>query len=284
MREVRQRCGFGCIICGCPIYEYDHILGWANVKRHKVDEITLLCDSHHRAKTAGFLPNDLVIEANRTPYNLRQGLTTPYGLYYYGEEFRIDLGSVLIGGDQRGHPKVCEAIRIDDQPLFWITNEDNHLLLSLRIHDSQGRLVLEISDNELVLNTNSWDIEVVGTRITIREAARNVLFDIRFRPPGTVIVSRGRFLYNGVEFLVTPKWCAILNIAYFLMNVRLLNYYADIVIGDSPNSPPTLLRFVNVPRKGWDRAAAIRIIRESVAQARASEAVFNQLLESKSLE
>jgi len=25
-REVRQRCGFGCVICGTLLYEYDHIL------------------------------------------------------------------------------------------------------------------------------------------------------------------------------------------------------------------------------------------------------------------
>ena len=187
---------------------------------------------------------------------------------------------MLIGGDKRGHPRVCEAIRIDDQALFWVRNEDNHLLLTLYVHDSQGRLVLEISDNELVLNTNSWDIEVVGTRITIREAARNILFDIRFRPPGTVIVNRGRFLYNGVKFLVTPEWCAILNIAYLLQSVRLLNYYAGIVIGDSPTSPPALLRFVDVPRKGWDRAGAIKVIRENIARIESSATVFNELLQS----
>ena len=30
-REVRQRCGFGCVVCGLPLYEYDHLLGWTNV-------------------------------------------------------------------------------------------------------------------------------------------------------------------------------------------------------------------------------------------------------------
>ena len=70
MREVRQRCGFGCVICGRPIYEYDHILGWAKVKRHVASEITLLCDNHHREKTAGFLPNERVIEADKAPFNI----------------------------------------------------------------------------------------------------------------------------------------------------------------------------------------------------------------------
>lgn len=284
MREVRQRCGFGCALCGCPIYEYDHILGWVNVQRHVAEEITLLCDSHHRAKTAGFLPNDRVIKANGEPYNTRRSLTARYDLYYYGDAFRIDLGSVSIGGDKGRHPSVCEAIRIDDQPLLWVKIEDNHLLLNLHVYDSKGQLALQISDNELVLNVRSWDVEVVGTRITIREALGNILFEIQFKPPGTVVVSRGRFLYNGVELLVTPEWCSILNIAYFLQNVGLKNYYAGIVIGDSPNSPPALLRFVHVPRKGWDRAAAIAVVRNSITSLNASKKVFDELLESRSLD
>ncbi len=31
-REVRQRCGFGCVICGLPLYDYDHIIGWAETE------------------------------------------------------------------------------------------------------------------------------------------------------------------------------------------------------------------------------------------------------------
>ncbi|WNG79930.1 hypothetical protein C6A86_016810 [Mycobacterium sp. ITM-2016-00316] len=50
-REVRQRCGFGCVICGHPIYEYEHMDDYAVVKRHGVANITLLCDGHHRLKT-----------------------------------------------------------------------------------------------------------------------------------------------------------------------------------------------------------------------------------------
>ena len=58
-REVRQRCGFGCVICGYPIYEYDHILGWAKVKRHLTMKITILCDQHTKAKTTAS-PNERV--------------------------------------------------------------------------------------------------------------------------------------------------------------------------------------------------------------------------------
>ena len=57
-REVRQRCGFGCVICGMPLYEYEHMKEWAIVREHVADDITLLCDQHHREKTSGLLPKN----------------------------------------------------------------------------------------------------------------------------------------------------------------------------------------------------------------------------------
>lgn len=81
-REVRQRCGFGCVICGLPLYEYEHMEEWAIVKRHVADEITLLCDQHHREKTGGLLPVEVVRAANKSPFNLKEGNSKPYNLHF----------------------------------------------------------------------------------------------------------------------------------------------------------------------------------------------------------
>src|SRR3982750_2806106 len=96
-REVRQRCGFGCVICGLPLYEYDHLLGWARVQRHVAEEITLLCDQHHREKTSGLLPEAPVIEANSAPFNLRTGVSRPYDLHFDGEMCSIEIGGNSFG-------------------------------------------------------------------------------------------------------------------------------------------------------------------------------------------
>jgi hypothetical protein len=147
MREVRQRCGFGCVICGTPIYKYDHILGWAKVRRHVASEITLLCDTHHKAKAAGFLPNDRVIKANQDPFNLRQGVTPPYTLFYSGSEFSIKIGTYTFQSTDRGLGTIAQAIRIDGEPLFWVVLENGRFLLNLQVYDSHDRLVLQLSDN-----------------------------------------------------------------------------------------------------------------------------------------
>jgi len=46
-RIVRQRCGFGCVICGLPIYQYDHMYGYTVETADDPTVITLLCARHH---------------------------------------------------------------------------------------------------------------------------------------------------------------------------------------------------------------------------------------------
>jgi hypothetical protein len=106
-REVRQRCGFGCVICGLPLYEYEHLLGWANVHRHLSEEITLLCDQHHKEKTNGLLPIEDVMEANRSPYNLRDGVSKPYDLHLAVKAQK----SLLVG--------IVSRLRIEVTEPFW---------------------------------------------------------------------------------------------------------------------------------------------------------------------
>lgn len=43
-RIVRQRCGFGCVICGLSLYDYEHFAPYfKDAKSHDPDGITLLC-------------------------------------------------------------------------------------------------------------------------------------------------------------------------------------------------------------------------------------------------
>ena len=55
-RQVRQSCGFGCVICGASIIDYEHVDPiFAEAKEHDPEKITLLCPQHHAKVTRGFL-------------------------------------------------------------------------------------------------------------------------------------------------------------------------------------------------------------------------------------
>lgn len=98
-RAVRQRCVFGCVICGHPLYEYHHMDPYAEVEEHREENLTLLCDGHHREATNGLLTCEQIAEANESPHNAASGVSRPFALHFSGREFNVEIGSnKLVGG------------------------------------------------------------------------------------------------------------------------------------------------------------------------------------------
>jgi trigger factor len=211
MRKVRQRCGFGCVVCGLPLYQYDHILGWAKVRRHLAEEITLLCDKHHREKTVGLLPDKEVRKANSDPYNRRIGVSKPYDLHYEGKECTVKLGSNVFTAEDDGPGTQIVPVSVDGIPLIAVTLVGGHLLLSLRLYDEFNNIVMVVQNNELIYVPAPWDIEFVGRNLIVREASRKILIDMHFLVPNTIEIPRARLLCNGVELLVKPEYMATSN-------------------------------------------------------------------------
>lgn len=231
-REVRQRCGFGCVICGMPLYEYEHINEWAKVKRHIANEITLLCDMHHREKTAGLLPKEIVIEANKNPFNLRENVSKPYDLYYSGETAIVYIGNNGFSCKNHGYGTELYPLVIDNIPVVGFILGDNHLLLNVIIFDEFNLPVLHIKNNQLFYSTSPWDIQLVGTKLTIREAERKILIEFIFEPPNKVTITRGRFLLNGIEVIIKDGGINVTN-GPIIRNIRLHGINGGIILGQN---------------------------------------------------
>ncbi|MCG5054499.1 MAG: HNH endonuclease [Myxococcales bacterium] len=252
-REVRQRCGFGCVVCGMPLYEYDHLLGWANVKRHAPDEITLLCRLHHHEKGTGLLPAEQVEEANRSPYNLRTGVSKTYDFHFSGKECQVLIGGNSFGATFSADPSILLPISIDDTPLLAFSFSQGRIGLFLNLFDENNELILQIHDNQLVQSTSPWDIQMVGQNLVVREAHRKILVDIVFEPPHRIVISRGRLLRNGVELLIRPDSIVVSNNGATYTGNHIRNCPAGILIG--PHSQPisTVLSLPQVPRYRHDK-------------------------------
>jgi len=265
-REVRQRCGFGCVICGMPLYEYEHMEEWAIVERHVADEITLLCDQHHREKTAGLLPKEDVRKANENPYNLREGVSKPYNLYFSGTTAEIEIGGNSFTCEDQGYGTAMIPIIVDGTPLIYLSLADNHFLLNLVIFDEFNVPVLHIKDNQLVYSTQPWDIQLVGTKLTIREAHRKILIEIDFRPPNKVVINRGRFLRNGVEILVRPTNILITNNSIVISGCNAHNCQGGLIIGHNEIPIGGFMALEGVSRYLGDRSEAIKFEQEALGR------------------
>lgn len=263
-REVRQRCGFGCVICGIPLYEYEHMEEWAEVQRHVSDEITLLCDQHHREKTGGLLPKEVVSLANENPHNLKEGVSKPYNLHFAGNNATVEIGSNTFTCQDKGYGTAMLPISVDGTPLIGLILADGHLLLNLVIFDEFNAPVLHIKNNQLYYSTEPWDIQLVGTTLTVREAHRKILLEIKFCPPNKVIINRGRFLRNGVEILVRPKNILITNNSSLISGCSATNCYGGLIIGHHDKPIGGFMVMGGIPRYLGDRKEALKFEKESL--------------------
>ena len=266
-REVRQRCGFGCVICGMPLYEYEHMEEWALVKRHVADEITLLCDQHHREKTNGLLPKEVVREANEEPFNLREGVSKPYLLHFSGEKAIVEIGGNTFSCVDQGYGTAMVPISVDGTPLIGLILADGYFLLNLVIFNEYNSPVLHIKNNQLIFKPVAWDIQLVGTTLTVRENHRKILIEIEFCPPNKVIFKRGRFLRNGVEILVRPTNILITNNSTIIKGCSAVNCFGGLIIGHHEKPIGGFFAMDGVSRYLGSNKEALRFEKESLQKS-----------------
>jgi hypothetical protein len=269
-RDVRRRCGFGCVICGRPLYEYDHILGFAATRRHVAAEIALLCDLHHKEKTNGLLPPSKLEAANAEPHNLRAGISTPYNFHYEGSHCHVALGSMRFDADVGGLGAALVPCTIDDVAPIWFAFQDGHYLLNLVWFDDNGDVVLEIVDNWLAYATKPWDITLTGRHLIVREASHRVLVDMTFEPPNTISINRAVFRRNGIELLITKDFLGVLNSknAFSHITIRsgaIPHATRIFAVGETPAESP---RLITVPIRPETRRAYSQTERTKFVRAR----------------
>lgn len=225
-RAIRQRCGFGCVICGYPLYEYDHVTGWANVLVHNETEITLLCPTHHSEATRGLLPREIIERANNDPHNLKAGFSKNYFLNYAGGNLVTDIGGNFF------HTQI--ALMIDGQPIVGYQSDGENLLLYVKLFDEGNNLLLSIEANELVYSVDPWDIELVGTQLTLRAGRGRFILRLNFQVPNKLRIDRGILQYNGRSIQINDDEMLVDNNALTMQGCEFI-CPIGIMIGCNPS-------------------------------------------------
>jgi trigger factor len=193
-RAVRQRCCFGCVICGVPIFDYEHIEEYADVREHKAENITLLCPTHHREKTAGRLSKDLLKSHNADPFNKNKGLTAKSAVGLTSAE---GAARVAVTDNLFNYPivknKSCPCVTIDGEIVIGFKVRDGALLLDLTLHDEAGGLALTSESGEVAISTDNWDYRLEGTTLSIRSGPGDIIVEVEYLPDG-IWIKRGHFV------------------------------------------------------------------------------------------
>lgn len=188
-REVRRKCGFGCIVCGLPVFDYEHIDDFATVREHRIDNIVLLCPNHHREKTAGRMPVEVERRFAAKPFNADRSMTPAHRLHLMvGTHSVMRVGNCItewvFNGTDKGR---FAALEVDGIRRIGVDAEDGFLLLDVLLHDVSGRVALRIERGELMVSTGVWDYRLEGARLKINSAVRLLWLDMEFTPEGVAV-------------------------------------------------------------------------------------------------
>ena len=193
-REIRQRCGFGCVCCGSAIYQYEHVdPPFTEAMAHKPDKIALLCGRCHDCVTKGLWSKDKVKDGMQAPKCLEDGFS--FGAFDVGPAWP----QVVLGD---AHCRETRAILVVyGERLLEVEPPEvasAPFRLSGRFYGEDGGLIFEIVRNEWRGPISNWDVELSGPRITIRSGPRRIALMIRVDPPNKLVVERVDMRCQGV--------------------------------------------------------------------------------------
>lgn len=195
-REVRQRSGFGCVLCGSAIIEYHHFdPPFVDATSHRADGITALCPRCHAKAESGRVSMTALCQALKNPHPLEVG--------YSLDELEIDrLPTVILG--QSTFERVPIVLEVYGRTLLGVTHPElagAPFGLNAFFFDEDGSPIAEIASNQWRAFVSNWDVETVGARTTIRRGSRDIALVFRTEPPSRLVIERIHMYYKGLRLV-----------------------------------------------------------------------------------
>jgi hypothetical protein len=195
-REVRQRCGFGCAVCGSAIVEYEHLApDFAHARQHRADGIVLLCPSCHARKTRNFLSRRRVIEASNAPAAKKAGFAFSELEATRERPYVVFAGVTLVD--------CVIPVMVRALPLLQFEPAETRggpYRLSASFFDRNGRPSLFIRENEWQVFSETWDVEAKAGVIEVRTAPGEIALRLRLDPGAGLLVERLSMHCFGYKF------------------------------------------------------------------------------------
>lgn len=196
-REVRQRCGFGCVICGQGIYQYEHLNPpFTEAKEHDPNGIVLLCGSCHDKVTRNFWSKEKVSLASKQPFCIDRG----YALDTFdieNEYPRICMGTTKFINTTTIIEVMGDKILSIEPP----ESPNSPYRLSGFFGDDSENELFKICQNEWIGSIENWDIEVSGRRLKIRKKPRIIALELTVNPPNEILINRINMTYKGARII-----------------------------------------------------------------------------------
>lgn len=120
-RQLRREAGYGCCVCGFPVFEYHHIVPFSVEPHFRPEDMMVLCKNCHGRATAGAFPEREQRDAKARPRNIRAGVAQGQ-LQAQGSRYPR-IGSMLFIGEG-------PLLIVDGLPLLSLFRQNGSIELS----------------------------------------------------------------------------------------------------------------------------------------------------------
>lgn len=199
-RTVRQRDGFGCVVCGSAFYTYEHVdPTFADATEHEAKNITLLCWGCHDRVNRRQLSKETVKACQLKPKCLERGYS--HGAFDIGTKSpEVRIGKLIA----RDIPVLLEIMGDALLQVEPPEVDGGPFLLSAVLSNRRGDEVLRIVKNEWQTPASNWDVKVKGPRIIIHNKSRDVALLLRSEPPHALAIERINMYHKGAKIIASP--------------------------------------------------------------------------------
>lgn len=191
-REVRKRCGFGCVVCGSAIYEYEHFKPeFKDAIEHSAEGIALICSNDHTRKEKKLLSKEKYFAAIENPKAFETNIS------YTDWEASNFTPTIIIGNKIfKGGTSI---LKIDDELLLGFNAPEEQGTpprLYARFFDRKQREVFSIIDNQIQIRSDAFDVETTAENWIVRSKLYKIDLHIQLYPPDKIIIKQLNFRYN----------------------------------------------------------------------------------------
>jgi uncharacterized membrane protein len=237
--EIRRRSKFGCVMCRCAIYEYEHIIPeFHDATEHNPEHMCLLCGRCHNKVTKGLLSKSTIQKKYKEIQNATDVKKPFDDLDLSHNNITVKLGSCIFKYSK------CLILVNDIVVLAIEPPEDNSSfpVLSGFFADDNGNELFRINKNEWQGSNDVFDIEIVSNNIKIRTLKQKTALHLIVHPPESIEIVELDMRIGQSHLILTKDELKVgritPNAEYYIGIGRLECLGADVGVSvDSINTP-----------------------------------------------
>ena len=194
-KQLRREANFGCVLCGCPIIIYAHIIPYRSIQAYLPENIIALCPNHYTNFDRGEFSESYLRDAKNNPHNKIQ----------VKDAFFIDSQDIAVNVGKSKFINTSRILAVNDFDIISIKREnERYILLDINFFDKLNNLIAVVYENSWTAEKTAsavWEIVYKPHHLVIRNTSRNLFFESKIENEELFITAN--MYYNAIPLSIT---------------------------------------------------------------------------------